>query len=119
MLLLTCSKLLTRLFLIKGWIYKKKPKKTLQEGRKFWISLKGGGDFHFWGKNGKFHPKPKRSGYSPGIPFPLSPLPNTCTSERVHFQGSDCWLAAGLGAPSYEDGIEFSLLKIYKYLFTK
>lgn len=118
MLLLTCSKLLTRLFLIKGWIYKKKTKKTLQEGRKFWISLKGG-DFHFWGKNGKFHPKPKRSGYSPGIPFPLSPLPNTCTSERVHFQGSDCWLAAGLGAPSYEDGIEFSLLKIYKYLFTK
>lgn len=119
MLLLTCSKLLTRLFLIKGWIYKKKTQKDFAGGKEVLDFIEGGGDFHFWGKNGKFHPKPKRSGYSPGIPFPLSPLPNTCTSERVHFQGSDCWLAAGLGAPSYEDGIEFSLLKIYKYLFTK
>lgn len=50
MLLLTCSKLLTRLFLIKGWIYKKKTKNTLQEGRKFWISLKGGGGISTFGE---------------------------------------------------------------------
>lgn len=75
-----------------------------------------GGDFQFWGKTGKFHPQPKRSDSSPGIPFPLPLLPNICTGERVHFQGSGSWLVAGSGALSYEDGIEFSHLKIYKYL---
>lgn len=111
MLLLACFKLLTRLFLTKDWIYRKD-----FAGGKEVLDFTEGGDFQFWGKNGKFHPKPKRSGYSPGIPFPLSPLPNICTGELVHFQGSDHGLAAGLGALSYEDGIEFSLLKIYKYL---
>lgn len=87
MFLLTCSELLIRLFLIKGWI--SHLKKDFAGGKEALDFTKGGGDFQFLGKTGKFHPEPKRPGSSPGIPFPLPPLPNIFTGKRVHFQGSD------------------------------
>lgn len=43
MLLLTCSKLLTRLFLIKGWIYKKKTQKDFAGGKEVLDFIEGGG----------------------------------------------------------------------------
>lgn len=79
MLLLTCSKLLTRLFLIKGWIYKKKPKNTLQEGRKFWISLKGGGGFPLLGKKWKIPSQTKKVRL-----FPRNSLPSVPTSKYLY-----------------------------------
>lgn len=118
MLHLTCSKLLIRLFLIKCWIYQKKKKKDFAGGKEVLNLTEVGGGGGGWGKTGKFHPKLKRSGFSPGIPFPLSPLPNICTSEQVHFQGSDSRLVADR-ALNYEDGVEFSHLKTYNYIQNK
>lgn len=50
MLLLTCSKLLTRLFLIKGWIYKKKTQKDFAGGKEVLDFIEGGGGISTFGE---------------------------------------------------------------------
>lgn len=77
MLLLTCSELLTRLFLIKGWIYKENQKDFA--GGKEVLDFTEGGGFPVLGKKWKIPSQTEKVRL-----FPRNSLPSVPTSKYLY-----------------------------------